>query len=158
VNEPLSKTFIRPMVESDLDHVLEIAASLPEAPHWPSSAYLVALNPQSPLRRIALVAEFLSPKAIQGFAVASLVAPSAELESIAVACKAQRLGLGRQLFHSLTLQLKQAGCAQLAVEVRASNRAALAFYRSLEMIETGLRRRYYTDPIEDAVLMVLQLA
>jgi len=39
--------------------------------------------------------------------------------------------------------------------VRASNRPALAFYRSAGFGQAGLRRAYYIDPIEDALLMRL---
>jgi [ribosomal protein S18]-alanine N-acetyltransferase len=42
--------------------------------------------------------------------------------------------------------------------VRASNRAALAFYRCAGFVETGTRRAYYVDPVEDAVLMRLGLS
>jgi ribosomal-protein-alanine N-acetyltransferase len=44
------------------------------------------------------------------------------------------------------------------LEVRASNQAALGFYRGQGFRETGRRPRYYADPEEDAVLMLLNLA
>jgi ribosomal-protein-alanine N-acetyltransferase len=146
---------------ADLEQVISIAASLPEAPRWPQSAYANALNPDSTPRRIALVivpaAADPTPAAVLGFAVASLLRPQAELETIAVAPTSQRCGLGRQLFHVLARELREAGTRELALEVRASNRAALEFYRSLSFGETGLRPCYYTDPVEDAVMMSLTL-
>jgi ribosomal protein S18 acetylase RimI-like enzyme len=48
--------------------------------------------------------------------------------------------------------------SELTLEVRASNRAALGFYRAQGFEETGRRPRYYADPEEDAVLMGLNLA
>jgi [ribosomal protein S18]-alanine N-acetyltransferase len=151
---------VRPMAESDLDSVLALAASLPEAPHWPRPVYLdavksAALNPESTSRRIALVA--VESREIAGFAVASLVPPQAELESIAVAAASQRLGLGRLLFSALSAELRQAGVTEVSLEVRASNRPALGFYQSLGFQQTGLRQGYYADPIEDAVLLTLAL-
>jgi ribosomal-protein-alanine N-acetyltransferase len=150
--------FVRPMAESDLDSVLALAASLPEAPHWPRPVYLdavksAALNPESTSRRIALVV--VESGEIAGFAVASLVPPQAELESIAVAAASQRRGLGRLLFSALSAELRQAGVTELNLEVRASNQPALAFYRSLGFRQTAARTRYYADPIEDAVLLTL---
>jgi ribosomal-protein-alanine N-acetyltransferase len=44
------------------------------------------------------------------------------------------------------------------LEVRASNEGARALYRGAGFTEDGLRRRYYSDPEEDAVLMSLNLA
>jgi ribosomal-protein-alanine N-acetyltransferase len=146
------------MAASDLDRVLAIAESLPEAPRWPRSAYLNAINPESTPRRIALVAAGPQPGSILGFAVASLLPPQAELESIAVAPESQRLGLGQSLFQALAAEVKSAGVGEFVLEVRASNRPALAFYQSLGFAKTGLRSSYYADPIEDAVLMALPLA
>jgi ribosomal-protein-alanine N-acetyltransferase len=149
------------MTIADLEQVISIAANLSDAPHWPESAYANALSPDARPRRIALVivpaAADLTPSAVLGFTVASLLPPQAELETIAVAAGSQRYGLGRQLFHTLTGELRAAGAHEILLEVRASNRAALAFYRSLGFAETGLRPRYYADPVEDAVLMSLTI-
>lgn len=149
---------IRPMTASDLDRVLSLSESLPEAPHWPRSAWLHAIHPESTPCRIALVAVGLQPGPILGFAVASLLPPQAELETIAVASESQRMGIGKSLFQALNVRLKAAGVGELQVEVRASNQPALAFYRALGFVKTGFRPGYYADPIEDAVLMCLPLA
>jgi ribosomal-protein-alanine N-acetyltransferase len=145
----------RYMTTADVARVLEIAASLPESPHWPESAYLDALNPESTPRRIALVAA--GSEEVEGFTVASLLPPQAELESIAVAAGSQRRGLGRMLFDALLSELRKAGVLEIALEVRASNDAALAFYVRVGFSKMGLRRAYYADPVEDAVLMRLDL-
>jgi len=141
------------MTAADVSRVMKIAASLPEVPHWPESAYLDALNPESTPRRIALVAAGPRPENIQGFTVASLFPPQAELESIAVTAGSQQRGLGRMLFEALVNELRAAGVLEIVLEVRASNHTALAFYRSAGFGQAGLRRAYYVDPIEDAVLM-----
>jgi [ribosomal protein S18]-alanine N-acetyltransferase len=146
---------IRRMTDADLPRVTEIATSLPQSPHWPELTYLNAVNPESTPRRIALVAVVSGN--VHGFAVASLLPPQAELESIAVVAGSQRLGLGRMLFEALVEELRAEGELEIVLEVRESNRAAIAFYRSAGFSQTGLRSTYYTDPIEDAVLMRLQL-
>ena len=156
--KPLAQNVqIRPMTAADVSRVMEIAASLPEAPQWPEAAYLTALNPESTPHRIALVGAGPPPESVQGFTVASLLAPQAELESIAVAAGSQRLGLGRVLFDALANDLRAAGVLEIVLEVRASNRPALAFYRSAGFGQTGLRRAYYADSIEDALLMRLHV-
>jgi len=156
--KPLEGIEIRRMTASDLDHVLAIAKRLPQAPHWPQSAYLIAINPKSTPRRIALVAAGRNPGSILGFAIASLLPPQSELETIAIAPKSQRLGLGQYLSQALAAELKAAGVGQLVLEVRASNQPALAFYHALGFAKTALRPGYYADPKEDAVLMSLPLA
>lgn len=156
--EQIPPVQIRRMTADDLPQVLAIAASLPEAPHWPESAYLAALNPESTPCRIALVADGPQIQDVRGFLIARLLPPQAELESIAVSAGCQRRGLARLLFDALVNKgLNSAGLnsgiSEIVLEVRASNRAALAFYHSAGFAQTGIRKAYYADPVEDAVLM-----
>jgi ribosomal-protein-alanine N-acetyltransferase len=148
---------IRRMTAADLGRVMEIVARLKQAPHWPPAAYLAALDPRAAPRRIALVAVDPESGAVTGFAVASLLPPQAELESIAVAAGSQRRGLARRLFAALLLELQPQGVTEVILEVRASNHPALRFYRSLGFAETARRPRYYSDPVEDAILQSLPL-
>jgi ribosomal-protein-alanine N-acetyltransferase len=148
---------IRRMTHADLDRVIAIAQSLTAAPHWPRSAYLSALDPQAAPPRIALVAELSDSSVIAGFAVASLIPPQAELESIAIAAELQRRGLAGQLFSTLAAELRAAHILELLLEFRASNHPAFSLYRRLGFVESGRRTRYYHDPVEDAVLMSLPL-
>jgi [ribosomal protein S18]-alanine N-acetyltransferase len=150
---------LRPMTAADVAAVLEIAESLPHAPRWSRAAYLTALDPDSPLRRIALVAESgLPERKIAGFVVAVLIPPAAELETIAVAMRTQRRGVARQLFTALSDELRASDMTEVTLEVRASNLPALGFYRALGFAHSGRRTRYYADPVEDAVLMRLNLS
>ena len=144
---------IRCMVQADLNRVIEIAQNLNEAPHWPLSAYQTALDENFVPRRVSLVAEDLETGVVVGFAVACLVAPQAELETIAVAAEGQCRGVARRLFAAIAGELRLAGIREVALEVRASNHPALALYRSLGFRVTGRRPRYYIDPVEDAVLL-----
>jgi len=146
---------IRPMAAEDLARVMEIAQSLKNAPHWPLAAYRAALDPLSLPRRVARVAE--EAGAVVGFAVAVLLPPQVELEMIGVAAESQRRGLARQLFAALAEEFGRARMTEVILEVRASNRPALGLYGSLGFKESGRRRRYYADPVEDAVLMNLAI-
>jgi ribosomal-protein-alanine acetyltransferase len=153
----VSRALVRRMRLQDLESVMAIAHSLEGAPQWPRAAYLTALNPQSMPRRIALVAENEVTGAVVGFTVAGLVAPQAELETIAVSAEAQRHGIGGKLLSTMIEEMKAAAASEFVLEVRASNDGAIAFYRSLSWQENGRRRRYYADPEEDAVLMSREL-
>jgi ribosomal-protein-alanine acetyltransferase len=92
-----------------------------------------------------------------GFLVASVAAPEAELETIAVAAEGRRRGVGSLLLGALLEALRRAQVTELRLEVRASNQAALRFYRAQGFAETGRRPRYYANPEEDAVLLGLRL-
>jgi len=146
---------IRPMAEGDLDAVLTIAAALPTAPQWPRSGYAAAFEAGATARRIALVAEL--EQGIAGFAVASVISGEGEIESIAVAGGAQRLGIGNALLTELLGALAAAGALEVVLELRESNRAAAGLYARAGFSEVGRRRSYYRDPVEDAVLMRLEM-
>jgi ribosomal-protein-alanine N-acetyltransferase len=155
--KPAADIVIRPMRPADIPRVREIALSLPHAPRWAPDAYHGATDAQVLPRRIALVAETAESDAVLGFAVASLLPPQAELESIAVAAEAQRRGIAHWLFAVLTGELRSAQVTEVMLEVRASNGPALGFYDALGFTVAGRRPRYYADPEEDAVLLNLPL-
>jgi [ribosomal protein S18]-alanine N-acetyltransferase len=152
-----ASVLVRRMAAADLERVMKLAEALPEAPHWPETAYRKALDFASAPRRVALAAQEGSSEGLVGFAIASLLPPEAELETIGVATARQRRGVGRLLFDALAAELRAAGADEIWLEVRASNQTAIAFYRSLRFAQNGLRSRYYADPIEDAVRMSLRL-
>jgi ribosomal protein S18 acetylase RimI-like enzyme len=104
---------IRAMRSADIDRVLEIAAGLENTPHWPRAAYLTALDHHAEPRRLALVAVEVANDFPVGFAIASLVHPGAELESMAVVQDRQRLGLGRGLLLRLFDVLKREGIQEV---------------------------------------------
>jgi ribosomal-protein-alanine N-acetyltransferase len=145
------------MIATDLDRVLEIAGSLKEAPRWPRSAYLAALEPQAATPRLALVAEEAGSGLVVAFTVASLLPPQAELELIVADSAFQRQGLAKILFAALSAELRNVQITEVILEVRASNQPALGLYRRLGFVESGRRLRYYHDPVEDAILMRLVL-
>ena len=155
---------IRRMTADDIGWAMRLAEGSPQAPHWSEPAWLSAVNPGSEPKRIALAAETprdvphlgrIAPKV--GLAVASLAPPEAELEAIVVAPALRRQGLGAELLRAMAAELETAGVAEVTLEVRASNRPALAFYRSMGYAEWGRRTGYYIDPVEDAVLMRVRL-
>lgn len=149
---------VRRMTPADVDRVVEIAGTLESASDWPRRTYFELIDPSAALPRIALVAAESISGNVQGFAVASLVPPQSELESIAVDPAWQRRGVARRLFAALVEEIRAAQGTEVILEVRVSNSAALALYASLGFVQIGRRPRYYADPIEDAVLMSLPLA
>jgi ribosomal-protein-alanine N-acetyltransferase len=69
----------------------------------------------------------------------------------------RRRGLARALMNELVAHARAHGIRRLLLEVRRSNHAAIALYRSLSFVAVGVRVRYYRDD-EDAVEMALALA
>jgi ribosomal-protein-alanine N-acetyltransferase len=142
------------MEERDLERVLAIAASLRDAPQWHRAVYAAAIASGS-LRRIALVAEVVEQ--IAGFSVASVVAAQAELESIAVDETVQRRGIGALLLRATLREAKGLEAKEILLEVRTSNLSAAALYAKAGFEEIGRRPGYYSDPVEDAILLGFKL-
>ena len=147
---------IRPVMKADVEAISRIAEALATAPQWLPKDYEEVLRAHGS-RRITLVACAPHDREVIGFVIASLVAPEAELESVAIAQYAQRRGVGRRLLEELISHLRGAGIKELLLEVRASNHAAIALYTALGFRQTGRRPHYYADNDEDAILMSLRM-
>jgi ribosomal-protein-alanine N-acetyltransferase len=162
MSSEIEPVIIRPMIAADVDRVLAIAAGLKEAPQWSRRVYEgivdLADGESGPERRIALVACDAELGLVAGFAVASLVPPEAELETVGVVTEFQRRGVARRLILEIGKNFLQRGVTKVHLEVRDSNFAAKGLYRSLGFREVNRRPSYYIDPIEDAVAFRLELA
>ena len=117
------------------------------AAHWREADYRQIFAPAA--ERVALI---LEEREVEAFIVARLVGGQWEIENIAVAGEARRRGLGARLLGELLDRARRAGAREVLLEVRASNRAARALYEKWAFVESGRRKSYYRDPVEDAAL------
>ena len=69
----------------------------------------------------------------------------------------RRLGVGSMLLEAVIERAKKLGLSILTLEVRQSNIAAQGLYRKYGFEEIGVRKRYYSDNNEDAVIMTKNL-
>ena len=72
---------------------------------------------------------------------------------IVTAAVARRRGLGLRLIRFVQQVAQAGGCTQLFLEVRRGNTAARGLYATAGFIEQGVRRGYYADNGEDALLL-----
>jgi ribosomal-protein-alanine N-acetyltransferase len=78
---------------------------------------------------------------------------SAELEGVFVDRAYRRQGIGSALVAACIAWAANAGATTVRLEVRASNAPALALYHRYGFSTTGVRRAYYSVPVEDALLL-----
>jgi ribosomal-protein-alanine N-acetyltransferase len=57
------------------------------------------------------------------------------------------------MLEELITQAKARGISSLTLEVRKSNMSAIILYKKLGFTEAGIRKEFYTNPIEDAIIM-----
>ena len=91
------------------------------------------------------------------YSIAWLLFDEVHLVNIAVRSDHQERGIGTLLLNHLIDEACRTGKLIITLEVRESNIAAQAFYRGFMFREIGVRRGYYSDNRENAVLMILDL-
>jgi [ribosomal protein S18]-alanine N-acetyltransferase len=146
---------VRNLAARDLDDLLVLAADSLEAPHWNRRDYeqILHADPSDPLLRCGLVAD--SGGKVAGFAVASWLRQeaAAEVEGLFVELDCRRQGVGSALIAACMAWAARAGASTVRLEVRASNTAAHALYRRHGFSTAGVRRAYYSAPVEDALVL-----
>jgi len=81
------------------------------------------------------------------------LADEAHVSTIAVDPACQRSGIGAALLLALFWAAVYSGCRALTLEVRSGNEAALGLYRKFGLAPAGVRRGYYADTDEDALVL-----
>lgn len=87
------------------------------------------------------------------FACGHTVGQEAELYRMAVAAAHRRRGLGTLFLRTLLGTLAADGVSTCWLEVRAANYPAIGLYRKLGFFKESIRKKYYADPPEDAIIM-----
>ena len=90
---------------------------------------------------------------IAAYCVIGLVADELQVQNLGVAPEHRRRGLGRWLLAFALGHGARRGATKALLEVRQGNRAALALYGALGFEPLFVRRGYYQDPPEDAVVL-----
>lgn len=139
---------IRRMVEADVDGVALVEAATFPTP-WSRDAFAAEM------KNVAaryLVAE--KDGRVIGYAGAWIILDESHITNIAVLREERGQGIGRALTQGLMQYLSNLGAAYATLEVRKSNEVAQNLYKSLGFIKLGVRKRYYEDNGEDALIMV----
>ena len=130
---------VRPGGLPDLEAVAAIQAACPEAAQWAPADYL------NYDLRVAV-----SVDRITGFVVVRTLAPGeSEILNVAVAPECRRMGVARALLSGFLNDFSGA----VFLEVRASNRTAQKFYKSLGFQDFLVRPKYYASPEETGIVM-----
>ncbi len=144
------KFTIRTMTVEDVTAVVELdqkSFSLP----WPERSFRYELT-DNPASR-CWVAEVDGK--LLGMIVVWLIVEEAHVATLATHPDYRRRGIAKKLLMHALRELIKEGARSSFLEVRASNTAAQEMYRKFGYMESGVRRRYYRDNDEDAILMTL---
>lgn len=139
-----------------------------QAEHTARLAELEKLCFSEPWSEKALLEEIDNPSAyfvaavdedeVLGYGGMHTVLGESYIDNIAVFPKYRGRGVGRAVTQALIEKAKENDGVFITLEVRASNTPAITLYTSLGFETVGVRKRFYTEPEEDAVLMTLSFS
>lgn len=138
---------LREMLVEDLEQVMEIEKQLFSVP-WTKEGYFTFLTRSDTM---FLVVE--EKGKILGYCGLLMVLDEGDVTNVAVCRERQREGIGNFLVSSLLRLAGDQGVSVIHLEVRSGNATAIRLYERLGFQRDGIRRNYYSDPEEDAVLM-----
>jgi ribosomal-protein-alanine N-acetyltransferase len=88
------------------------------------------------------------------YVIGRLIAPEGEIYRVAVAPHKRQRGIGYRLLDYAVKTSKGQGLERLFLEVRSRNIPAIRLYTAYGFKEIGVRKRYYKDPEDDAIVML----
>jgi ribosomal-protein-alanine N-acetyltransferase len=147
------------MTEHDLLEVVEIEENSGLS-RWGWEAYYAEL--QGSNRDLMFVARVANgepengPAGLAGYIVARLGAAELHINNVAVRERYRRRGIGRALLDKILAAGRGSGSKAAYLELRAGNSDALSLYEKCGFRVTARRGRYYTDPVEDALVMMMR--
>lgn len=147
---------IRKMTKGDVPEVYEIETKCFSLP-WSQQGFYDGLKQES----IFLVAEEIKPdvaggcrKVIAGYIGMYISYDEGEITNVAVAEEFRGRGLAKELVRAMQREAGAKGVLRIVLEVRDTNDAAIAAYRSCGFQEIGIRKGFYEQPREDARIML----
>lgn len=142
---------IRKMKKEDIPAVAVLEKEIFPDP-WSEQALAESLE-----QKHTLLLTAYEDRQLIGYLILYYALEDGEIARIAVIPEKRRQGVGARLLLELENLCELNGITKLLLDVRESNAGAVSFYKDYGFTEDGIRRKFYSDPVEDAVLMSRQL-
>lgn len=147
-------TCVERMTEADLGTVLDIEEASFASP-WPRDTFLGELDNDLAHLFVARLTGGEWHSRVAGYCCTWVVVDEMHITSFAVHPDFRRHHVGYQLLAGVLTRAAELGCCSAVLEVRASNRGAQRLYSQFGFAPVAVRKRYYTDNQEDAIVMFL---
>lgn len=142
---------VRNMVPADGQEVAKLEMQI-FSDAWSEKSILDTLK-QS--QAFIVVAE--QGNAIVGYCIVYFVLDEAEIARVAVDASLRKQGVGQELLRKTCHICKEKGIERLLLDVREGNENARRFYQAFGFEVDGLRKNFYDNPKEHAVLMSMSI-
>jgi ribosomal-protein-alanine N-acetyltransferase len=143
---------ILPLTMERVDEVLEIE-KLSFSDPWSREMFRTELEVGGGTYARMAVRE----RRLVGYLLAVLIEDEAHLGNLAVHPSERRAGVGQRLLDDLLEAARGGGITKITLEVRRSNENARKFYLRNDFIDVAMRKNYYRNPHEDAIVMLRSL-
>ena len=143
---------IRPMQVGDLRAVLEIEHASFSTP-WSFQAFTAELRDNEYARYFCLEED----GRVIGYMGLWYIIDEGHITNVAIAPDHRNQGLGEVLIRSVMQAMIGEGMERMTLEVRVSNTTAKRLYEKLGFVAAGIRKGYYADTGEDALIMWVEL-
>ena len=141
------EVIIRPLTEEYVDQVCvleEEAFSMP----WHKESFMEMIANENACYLVALVGE----EVVASCGLRHIVGEG-ELNNVVTKSTMRGQGIGRQILLKLLDEGAKMGAQAFTLEVRVSNTPAIHLYESLGFVSEGIRKNFYEEPTEDALIM-----
>ena len=144
-----SKSDIRPMVAEDIPDVVAMEKEVFSDP-WPDDAFEETIDDPQTLNLVT----YSQAGDLNGYMCGQVVADELQIHNVAVSLDCRRTGLGRRLLEVAEADAQRRGAVCAILEVRINNAPALAMYGRMGYRRIARRRRYYRQPVCDALVLL----
>lgn len=138
---------IRTLTNDDTDGIFAVESACFTSP-WDKSVILGTIS-QSSYRYFGA----FDGNSLCGYASVTLVADECYVNRIAVLESYRKQGIADEIMHNIIEFCKSVNAVFLSLEVRSKNVAAIALYEKHGLKQEGLRRKFYREPDDDALIM-----
>ncbi len=147
----LSSIQIEEVTPQDLDEIIAIEQVSFPTP-WPRQFFDMELKSSKSYKRVSKI-----NGAVVGYIIALKVYDEVHILNLAVHPEYRRKGIGRGLLSECLRYFSDKGIRSAILEVRVRNKNAIMLYEKAGFKSIGLRRKYYSDTGEDALVMKLDM-
>lgn len=138
---------VRKMTVQDIDQVMLVEKESFTLP-WSRESYMGELKNNF---ATYLVCDYEGE--VAGYVGIWVVFEDAHITNVAVGPNFRRMGMGNALMQEAEKVAREKRAVRILLEVRPSNESALNLYKNQGYVSTGLRKGYYSDNSEDAIIM-----
>ncbi len=139
---------LRPMVLTDVDRVAALEVLSFKTP-WPRSAIVEELSGNERAHYFV----YTMDNSILGYCGMWLILDEGHITNLAIDPEVRGKGYGQEMLSLFMKEAEALGAAALTLEVRSGNASAIHVYEKAGFVSMGVRKGYYLDSGEDALIM-----